>query len=78
VEVAVADTMPDGWKHWRDFEVAVEESGKSKFPSVVEALDADRGRYIGFVRLVGIRKDSITPMNLYDPGLISQIEKSGA
>ncbi|RJP68693.1 MAG: methyltransferase domain-containing protein [Candidatus Abyssobacteria bacterium SURF_17] len=73
VEVAVADTMPEGWKLWRDFEIVLESAKKNQFPSVAEALDADQGQYVGFVRLVGNRKEGIAPMNLYDPGLIAQM-----
>jgi ubiquinone/menaquinone biosynthesis C-methylase UbiE len=68
-----ADTMPDGWRHWRDFENALEEAEKSRFASVAEALDEDQGRYLGFVRLVGKRKEGETPINLYDPGLIASM-----
>jgi cyclopropane fatty-acyl-phospholipid synthase-like methyltransferase len=71
VEVERADTMPDGWRHWRDFEIALEEAGKNRFASVAEALDEDQGRYLGFIRLVGKRKEGETPANLYDPGLIA-------
>jgi ubiquinone/menaquinone biosynthesis C-methylase UbiE len=73
VDVSVADTLPDGWKCWRDFEVALEGAGKNRFPSVAEALGEDAGRYIGFARIVGERKEGISPMNLYDPGLIASM-----
>jgi cyclopropane fatty-acyl-phospholipid synthase-like methyltransferase len=49
-DVAV-DTLPDGWRHWRDFERILELAGKSVFPSYAEALDRDQGRYLGFHRL---------------------------
>jgi len=71
-----ADEMPDGWKLWRDFEVALEQSGKNRFPSVAEALDRDQGRYLGFVRLFGIRENMDDFLNLYDPGVISTIDKT--
>jgi SAM-dependent methyltransferase len=74
VEVVVADTLPDGWMHWRDFERALDDAGKNKFPSAAEALDADGGRYLGFVRLVGIRKEGERPLNLYDPSLIQRMK----
>ena len=74
VEVAAADEMPDGWKHWRDFENELERAGKNHpFPSVVETLDVDQGQYIGFVRLVGIRNDRSGAANLYDPASIAQL-----
>ncbi|MBI4832300.1 MAG: hypothetical protein HY801_12280, partial [Candidatus Lindowbacteria bacterium] len=65
-----------GWKYWRDFESILEKAGKNyPFPSVVEALETDHGRYLGFIRLVASRKEGITPVNLYDPGLIAQMGK---
>jgi cyclopropane fatty-acyl-phospholipid synthase-like methyltransferase len=68
VEEVRVDTLADGWRHWRDFEHALEASGKQLFPSEAEALDADGGRYIGFVRAVTTRsgKDAL---NLYDPAI---------
>lgn len=62
------DTMPDGWRHWRDFERAIEISGKGVFPSVAEALDNDQGRYIGFVRATA-RASGRLDDNLYDPAI---------
>lgn len=63
-----ADLQPDGWRHWADFERAIEASGKGIFPSDAEALEEDAGRTIGFVRLAAER--SGTPgENLYDPAL---------
>jgi SAM-dependent methyltransferase len=74
VNVLVADTMPDGWRHWRDFELAVEKAGLNVFPTDAEALDADRGRTVGLVRLVA---ESRGPQgfNLYEPGLLSRVER---
>ena len=73
VDMAVADTLPDGWKLWRDFEAALDTAGKNRFPSSVEALDADQGKYMGFVRLVGVRKEGHAPLNLYDPTAIARM-----
>jgi cyclopropane fatty-acyl-phospholipid synthase-like methyltransferase len=50
VRVQFADALPEGWRHWRDFERAVELSGKGVFPSDAEALDRDSGQHIGLVR----------------------------
>jgi hypothetical protein len=58
--------LPDGWRHWRDFERALELAGKNIFPSDAEALEADRGEYIGFIRAVA-RRTSAEGENLYDP-----------
>jgi hypothetical protein len=49
----------------------------NRFPSPAEALDADQGRFIGFVRLIGARKSAQANVNLYDPGLIAAMEKAG-
>lgn len=66
-DVAV-DTQPDGWRHWRDFERAMEQAGTGVFPSEAEALDRDQGRYIGFHRAVARRAEA-AEVNLYDPTL---------
>jgi cyclopropane fatty-acyl-phospholipid synthase-like methyltransferase len=64
----VVDTLADGWRHWRDFELEVERSGKGAFPSDAEALDRDQGRFLGFHRLVARRTD-VTGGRHYDPSL---------
>ena len=38
------------------------------FPSDAEALDRDKGRYVGFVRCIGSRTGE-AGFNLYDPAL---------
>ena len=63
-----ADLAPEGWRHWADFERAVEASGKGIFPSDAEALETDAGRTIGFVRLLGERTGA-RGENFYDPSL---------
>ena len=70
LSVRIGDTLEDGWRHWRDFELAVEKAGKNLFPSDAEALTRDRGETLGFVRLVATRKPALGP-NLYDPALLS-------
>lgn len=67
-----ADTLSDGWRHWRDFERAVEAAGKGIFPSDAEALDRDAGATIGFARLRGERVEGEV-MNLYDPSVGMQV-----
>ncbi len=64
----VADILPDGWKLWRDFELALERSGKGQFPSDAEALERDQGRHLGFVRITADRSDAPST-NLYEPAL---------
>ena len=68
VEGVRADTLPDGWRHWRDFERALELSGKQTFPSDAEALERDEGGTIGFVRAIA-RRTAGPAENLYDPAL---------
>lgn len=51
VEIAVADSMPGGWQVWLDWH-------KSSFPdndAEIKALEADRGEYLAYVRVVGHR-----------------------
>lgn len=67
-----AVTQPDGWRHWRDFERALEAAGKSIFPSDAEALDKDQGKYLGFVRLTAQRTDAAGE-DLYDPALGAKV-----
>jgi SAM-dependent methyltransferase len=52
LDVAVADTLPDGWRLWRQWitEIAPENLVE------IRALDADRGSALGYVRLVGRRR----------------------
>jgi SAM-dependent methyltransferase len=52
MEIAVADTMPDGWQRWLDWQrVIAPENGVE-----IRALEADRGNYLGYVRLAGRRQ----------------------
>jgi SAM-dependent methyltransferase len=57
VEVELADTIPEGWRLWLQFERARDALGNRRFPSDVEVLEADGGRYLGFVRMVARRKE---------------------
>ena len=68
VTQTAVEAQPDGWRHWRDFEHALEVSGKNLFPSDAEALEEDHGRFIGFLRLTA-RRTEVTAENLYDPAL---------
>jgi SAM-dependent methyltransferase len=77
MDTITADTLPEGWKYWRDFETALENAGKNRFPSVAEALDKDQGEYVGFVRIVGKRNQQAASINLYDPGLMAALDSGG-
>ena len=56
VDVETADIQPDGWRLWLQYEQACDEAGTLIFPSEVEALEADAGRYLAMVRMVGRRR----------------------
>ena len=62
------EVQPDGWRLWREFELALEAAGKSTFPSDAEALDRDRSRYLGILRLLA-RRTEAPGEDLYDPAL---------
>jgi len=52
VDMECADTMADGWQLWRDWVNLVAPDNTTE----VNALEADAGRYLGYVRLVGRRR----------------------
>lgn len=52
VDIEVVDTLEDGCQLWARQEHAMEAAGGSVFPSMAETLEADAGRYLGFVRAV--------------------------
>ncbi len=52
VDVDVADTMPDGWKYWLQWHHAIAPDNKDE----IQAIEADAGRYMGYVRVVGRRR----------------------
>jgi cyclopropane fatty-acyl-phospholipid synthase-like methyltransferase len=52
VEVAVADSLPDGWRFWRDWLKLIAPENETE----IRALEADAGRYFGYVRAVGRRR----------------------
>jgi ubiquinone/menaquinone biosynthesis C-methylase UbiE len=51
MEIEVADTMPDGWQRWLDWHKLIAPDNAVE----IKALEADRGEYIGYVRVVGRR-----------------------
>jgi hypothetical protein len=62
------DLLEDGCRHWLDFEHALVDSGAATYPSDVEALERDGGRYLGFVRITAKRSKEAA-IDLYDPDL---------
>jgi len=60
LDVELADTMKDGWQRWLDWL----RLGWTENTVEIAALEADRGRYLGYVRAVGRRRPGVT---LADP-----------
>jgi SAM-dependent methyltransferase len=52
MDIELADTMPDGWQLWLDWQREVTPDNEVE----IKALEADRGNYLGYVRLVGRRQ----------------------
>ena len=57
VDVVLADTMPDGWQSWLDWHRTICPDNHAE----IEAIEADRGEYLGYVRVVGRRRDVELP-----------------
>jgi len=52
VQVELAETMPDGWRLWLDWHRAVAPDNATE----IRAIEEDRGRFMGYVRVVGRRR----------------------
>jgi SAM-dependent methyltransferase len=52
VDIDVAGTMPDGWTLWLDWQRAVAPDNARE----IAVVEADAGRYLGYMRLVGRRR----------------------
>jgi SAM-dependent methyltransferase len=55
VDIEVADTMPDGWQLWLDWI----RTGFPDNTTEIKAVEADAGRSLGYVRLVGRRRADV-------------------
>jgi SAM-dependent methyltransferase len=55
--VEVADTMPDGWRAWVEWQRAISPGNHVE----IDALSADRGELLGYVRAVARRRADIVP-----------------
>jgi cyclopropane fatty-acyl-phospholipid synthase-like methyltransferase len=60
VDVELADTMPDGWNRWLDWQNVIASDNQVE----IEALQADRGQNLGYVRALARRRPDA---NLEDP-----------
>lgn len=52
VTVEIADTMPDGWRRWLDWHRVVAPDNVAE----IKAVEADAGRYLGYMRVVARRR----------------------
>ncbi|MGD1118037.1 MAG: methyltransferase domain-containing protein [Dehalococcoidales bacterium] len=52
-----ADLLPDGWRHWLQFERAALLTGKVSRTTDTEVIEADAGRYMALIRVLGRRKE---------------------
>jgi SAM-dependent methyltransferase len=52
VQVELAETMPNGWERWLDWHRAVAPDNATE----IKALEEDRGRYLGYMRVIGRRR----------------------
>jgi len=54
VDIEHADVMADGWKRWLEWSIAVDASAWYR-----ETIDADRGAYLGYVRMIARRRPGV-------------------
>lgn len=52
MNIELADTMPDGWQLWLEWHKTIAPDNEME----IKALEADGGRHLGYVRLVGRRQ----------------------
>ena len=57
VHVELADTMPDGWRQWLLWQQTVAPDNSVE----IDALTADQGRYLGYVRAIARRRGDAIP-----------------
>ena len=50
-----ADALPDGWKYWLDWQRVICPENVTE----LQTVEADRGRYLGYVRTVGRRRADV-------------------
>lgn len=55
LDIDHADTLPDGYRFWLDWLKAVAPDNATE----IQALEADQGKYLGYVRLVGRRQGKV-------------------
>jgi SAM-dependent methyltransferase len=56
VDIDTADTMPDGWRFWLEWQNAVAPTNAPE----ITALETDSGRYLGYSRVVAHRRSDVS------------------
>lgn len=70
VDVELSDTMPEGWRAWLDWHRVIAPDNRVE----IEALEADAGNYLGYVRTVARRRQEV---DLAEPqeSVVTQYDK---
>ncbi len=55
MSIETADTLPNGWRLWRDWHLAIAPDNRTE----IEAVERDEGRYLGYVRVISRRQSTI-------------------
>jgi SAM-dependent methyltransferase len=55
VDVVAADSMPDGWQFWLQWQRVVAPENLVE----IRAVESDRGSYLGYIRAVGRRRPDV-------------------
>lgn len=55
LNIELADTMPDGWQRWLDWHRVIAPDNAVE----IQAIEADQGSYLGYVRVVGRRQAGV-------------------
>jgi SAM-dependent methyltransferase len=70
LDIKLADTMPDGWQFWLQWH----KTGWPNNTTEIQALEADQGRYFGYIRLVGRRQGQVS-LDYPPPSIPAQYTK---
>lgn len=60
LDIALADTQPEGWRNWLEWMRVIAPDNATE----IAALEADQGRHLGYIRVVGRRREDV---QLHDP-----------
>lgn len=57
VDIQTADVLPEGWRYWLEWHRRI---APGNLPEI-DALEADQGRYLGYVRIAARRRAGVEP-----------------